>query len=129
MTDAGLCDRLGTGLCKTLEGRIARFDAPPGGQYSGWHQYMDKDLRTLLKQKVVGKYHMRYCGDGSVSRCSSELWTALSKAGKKLAATQGADPSKWTEKAATISFSPLPLTTFQYTNKPTGIHQVMAFGQ
>ncbi|WP_445148370.1 penicillin acylase family protein [Baekduia sp. Peel2402] len=129
LTDAGLCDRLGSGLCKSLEGRISRFDLPPGGQYSGWHQYMDKDLRTLLKKKVAGKYHLTYCGDGSVSKCSSELWSALAKAGKSIAAKQGADPSKWTEKAATISFSPLPLTTFQYTNKPTGIHQVMAFGQ
>src|SRR3954447_14094650 len=129
ITDAGLCDRLGTSLCKGLEGRISRFDAPPAGQYSGWHQYMDKDLRTLLKRKVAGKYNLRYCGDGSLSRCSKELWTAIAAAGTSLAAKQGADPTKWTEKAATISFSPLPLTTMQYTNKPTGIHQVMAFGQ
>jgi hypothetical protein len=39
LTDAGLCDRLGTALCKQLEGRNRRFDAPPGGQYGGWHQY------------------------------------------------------------------------------------------
>ena len=129
ITDAGLCDRLGTGLCRALEGRIARFDLPPSGQYSGWHQYIGKDLRTLLGQKVRGKYHLRYCGEGSVSRCSKELWSALASAGKAIAARQGADPSKWTEKAATITFSPLPLTTMQYTNKPTGIHQVMAFGQ
>jgi acyl-homoserine lactone acylase PvdQ len=129
ITNAGLCDRLGASVCKGLEGRIARFDAPPGGQYSGWHQYMDKDLRTMLKKKVVGKYHLKYCGDGSVSRCSKELWSAIAAAGKTLTAKQGADPTKWTEKRAEITFSPLPLTTMQYTNKPTGIHQVMAFGQ
>jgi acyl-homoserine lactone acylase PvdQ len=129
ITNAGLCDRLGAALCKGLEGRIPRFDLPPSGQYSGWHQYMDKDLRTLLQRKVSGKYHLRYCGDGSVSRCSKELWSALAAAGKTIAAQQGGDPSKWTEKAATIGFSPLPLTTMQYTNKPSGIHQVMAFGQ
>ncbi|HWI74977.1 MAG TPA: penicillin acylase family protein [Baekduia sp.] len=129
ITNAGLCDRLGATLCKGLEGRISRFDLPPSGQYSGWHQYMDKDLRTLLKRKVVGKYHLKYCGDGSVSRCSKELWSALAAAGRSIAAKQGADPTKWTEKAATIGFSPLPLTTMQYTNKPSGIHQVMAFGQ
>ena len=129
ITDAGLCDRLGTAMCKGLESRISRFDLPPSGQYSGWHQYMDKDLRTLLKRKVSGKYNLRYCGDGSVSHCSKELWAALAAAGKSLTARQGADPTKWTEKAATISFSPLPLTTMQYTNKPSGIHQVMAFGQ
>ncbi|MCZ4491355.1 MAG: penicillin acylase family protein [Conexibacter sp.] len=129
ITNAGLCDRLGGGLCTQLEGRISRFDAPPGGQYSGWHQYMGKDLRRQLGQTVKGKYHLTYCGKGSVSRCSKELWAALASAGKSVAAKQGADPSKWTEKAATISFSPLPLTTIQYTNKPSGIHQVMAFGQ
>jgi acyl-homoserine lactone acylase PvdQ len=129
ITDAGLCDRLGAGLCRQLEGRISRYDLPPGGQYSGWHQYMGKDLRRELGQKVKGKYHVTYCGDGSVSRCSKELWSALAAAGTKIAASQGGDPAKWTEKATTISFSPLPLTTIQYTNKPTGIHQVMAFGQ
>lgn len=129
ITNAGLCDRLGSTLCKALEGRISRFDAPPGGQYSGWHQYMDKDFRTLLKRKVSGKYHLRYCGDGSVSRCSSELWKAISAAGKTLAAKQGNDPSKWTEPVTKVGYTPLPLYTMQYTNKPTGIHQVMAFGQ
>jgi acyl-homoserine lactone acylase PvdQ len=129
ITNAGLCDRLGSTLCTALEGRISRFDAPPGGQYSGWHQYMDKDMRTLLKRKVAGKYHLKYCGDGSVSRCSSELWKALSAAGKKLSAQQGADPTKWSEPVTKVGYSPLPLYTMQYTNKPTGIHQVMAFGQ
>jgi acyl-homoserine lactone acylase PvdQ len=129
LTDAGLCDRLGSGLCQQLEGRIARFDLPPSGQYSGWHQYMGKDLRRMLGQKVKGKYHLKYCGDGNVSRCSKELWSAIDGAAKSLANKQGSDVAKWTEKAATISFSPLPLTTMQYTNKPTGIHQVMAFGQ
>ncbi len=129
ITDAGLCDRLGTALCKGLEGRISRFDQPPSGQYSGWHQYMDKDLRTLLKRKVSGKYNLTYCGNGSLSRCSRSWWAAIAAAGKSLTARQGADPATWTEPVTTISFSPLPLTTIQYTNKPSGIHQVMAFGQ
>jgi hypothetical protein len=90
---------------------------------------MDKDLRTLLKRKVAGKYNLRYCGDGSLPRCSKGLWAAIDAAGNSVAAKQGADPTKWTEKATAISFSPLPLTTIQYTNKPSGIHQVMAFGQ
>lgn len=128
ITDAGLCDRLGRGLCKDLEGMISRYDLPPGGQYSGWHQYMDKDLRTLLGKKVRGKYHLRYCGDGSVKRCSRELWGALDSAGKTLAAQQGSDPTKWTKPAAAITFSPVPLFTMQYTNRPSGIHQIMEFG-
>jgi acyl-homoserine lactone acylase PvdQ len=130
LSDAGLCDRLGTALCRQLEGRNARFEAPPGGQYGGWHQYMWKDLRAMLGQKVAGAYHLRYCGKGKVSTCARELWAALDAAGRRLAAQQGPDPNAWRapEAKEDITFAPLPLTTMQYTNKPTGIHQVMAFG-
>ena len=130
LTDAGLCDRLGTALCKQLEGRNGRFDQPPGGQYGGWHQYMWKDLRAMLGQKVAGAYHLRYCGDGSVKTCSRDLWAALDAARKRLAAQQGPDPAAWRapEAKEQITFAPLPLITMQYTNKPTGIHQVMQFG-
>ncbi len=130
LTDAALCDRLGTALCRQLEGRNARFDQPPGGQYGGWHQYMWKDLRALLGQKVAGAYHLRYCGDGSVKTCSRELWAALDAARKRLASQQGADPKAWRapEAKEQITFAPIPLITLQYTNKPTGIHQVMQFG-
>jgi acyl-homoserine lactone acylase PvdQ len=130
LSDAGLCDRLGSSLCRQLEGRNARFDQPPGGQYGGWHQYMWKDLRAMLGQKVAGAYHLRYCGDGSVKTCSKELWAALDAARKRLAAQQGPDPTAWRapEAKEQITFAPLPLITMQYTNKPTGIHQVMQFG-
>jgi len=127
ITDAGLCDRLGSGLCKQLEERISRFDAPPAGQFSGWHQYMDKDFRTLLKRPVKGRYSQRYCGAGEVSRCAKELWAALDSAAGRIGAKQGGDPAKWTEPVTKIQFTPLPLLEFQYTNKPSGIHQVMTF--
>jgi len=130
LTDAALCDRLGTALCRQLAGRNGRFDRPPGDQYSGWHQYMWKDLRAMLGQKVAGAYHLRYCGDGSVKTCARELWAALDAAGKRLAAQQGPDPNAWRapEAKEQITFAPIPLITMQYTNKPTGIHQVMQFG-
>jgi hypothetical protein len=127
ITDVGLCDRLGRTLCRELEKRISRFDLPPGGQYGGWHQYMWKDLRTLLGERVQGRYSMRYCARGSVSRCSQRLWRALDAAGRTLAARQGNDPTRWSKEAAKITFGPLPLTTMQYTNRPSGIHQVMEF--
>jgi acyl-homoserine lactone acylase PvdQ len=128
MSSAGLCDRLGTRLCKQLESLISRYDTPPGGQYSGWHQYMWKDFRTELGQKVKGKYSTTYCGKGSSARCAKELWAALSAAGKQLAAKQGADPTAWREATTQIQFKPINLFTMQYTNKPSGIHQVMTFG-
>ncbi|MGZ6705772.1 MAG: penicillin acylase family protein [Solirubrobacteraceae bacterium] len=130
LSSAGLCDRLGAAVCRQLEGRNARFDQPPEGQYGGWHQYMWKDLRAMLGQKVRGAYHLRYCGDGNVKRCSKELWAALDAAGRRLAAQQGSDPAKWRapEAKEAIKFDPLPLITMDYTNKPTGIHQVVTYG-
>jgi hypothetical protein len=130
LSDAALCDRLGAALCTQLAGRISRFEAPPGGQYAGWHQYMWKDLRVLLGQKVAGAYHLRYCGRGRVSTCARALWAALDAAGRRLAAQQGPDPTAWRtlEAKEDIAFIPLPLATMQYTNRPSGIHQVMQFG-
>ncbi len=45
--------------------RHAIYDQPPSGQYTGWHIYMYKDLRTLLGDSVRGKYAVRYCGAGT----------------------------------------------------------------
>jgi acyl-homoserine lactone acylase PvdQ len=130
LADAAMCGRLGTTLCNQLAGRTSRFDQPPAGQYAGWHQYMWKDLRSLLGQKVKGAYHLRYCGDGKLSTCAHDLWAALDAAGKRLGGQQGSDPTKWRapEAKEQITFTPLPLITMQYTNKGTGIHQVMQFG-
>ena len=127
---AGLCDRLGSSVCKALRNERGMYDDPPGGQYGGWHQYMWKDLRTELGHKVKGKYSTTYCGAGSAKRCAKELWAAINSSAKKLQASQGADMSKWSKptSSAEITFSPLALITMQYTNKPSGIHQVMQFG-
>ncbi len=128
IANAGLCDRLGKTLCNTLGANlISRYDTPPGGQYGGWHQYMWKDLRTMLGQKVSGRYSTRYCAKGDVKTCSKELWTAIASAGKTLSSKQGSDPAKWTEPTTMVGFDPVALYKMQYTNKPSGIHQVMSF--
>ena len=31
-----------------LNSLFSRFDQPPGGQYDGWYQYFDRDIRRLL---------------------------------------------------------------------------------
>src|SRR4051794_6820103 len=53
----------------------------------GWYGYMIKDLRSLLKQRVRGRYSRVYCGRGSLARCRSALRSALRAALK-------ADPAK-----------------------------------
>jgi acyl-homoserine lactone acylase PvdQ len=126
---AALCGRLGAALCERLAGLNKVYDNPPtSNQYGGWHQYLDKDLRALLGQPVAGGFKVRYCGDGDVTACAQALWAAIEQAGRAEAAKQGTeDASQWREPTRKISFTPIPLVDMQYTNRPTGIHQVMQF--
>jgi acyl-homoserine lactone acylase PvdQ len=121
---------LGPTLSAQLASFDSQFDLPPGGQYTGWHIYMEKDLRTLLGDPVRGKYSVRYCGGGSLKRCRTLLWAAIHRAGNTLAAQQGSNPSGWRSDATRerIMFVPglLPFT-MRYTNRPSGIQQVLSF--
>jgi hypothetical protein len=96
--------------------------------YGGWHQYMSKDLRTLAGQNVRGAYHVRYCGKGKLAACATALWAAIDKAAQAEAQRQGtSDPSLWKRPTTKISYTPIPLVDMQYTNRPSGIYQVMQF--
>lgn len=121
---------LGPKLSAQLASFDSQFDLPPGGQYTGWHIYMDKDLRTILGERVRGKFNVRYCGAGNLARCRTLLWRAINTAGKQLAAKQGPNPSAWRSDAQRemITFAPLKaLITMRYTNRPSGIQQVLSF--
>ncbi len=129
MAKAAMCAPLGGGLCDRLAARVSIFDQPPGGQYGGWHQYMQKDLKTLLGKPVKQKYSIGYCGRGRLAACASSLWASLKQVGDKLAAAQGADPAAWLKDAGPerLAFAPLPLIGMAYTNRPSGIQQVISF--
>lgn len=127
LADAAMCQRLKAAGCAALRARQDEQNAPPGGQSSGWQNYLDKDLRRVLGRPVMGAYALKYCGNGNARSCASRLWRAIDTAGRRAAVKQGQDPSKWRQSESTVAikFSPLPLTTMQYTNKPSGIHQVL----
>ena len=131
MADAAMTPVLGKPLADQLASTLhSRYDLPPGGQFSGWHMYMDKDLRTLMGERVRGPFANRYCGAGDVNVCRAALWAALEAAGVDLEASQGSDPTAWRADATRerISFLPnlLPYT-MRYTNRPSGIQQVIEF--
>ena len=97
----------------------------------GWYGYVDKDLRTLLGERVRDRYNLRYCGDGSFSACRASLWAALKAAVDQLAAAQGPDPTKWRADATAerLRFAPgLLSTTMRFANRPT-FQQVLRFGR
>jgi acyl-homoserine lactone acylase PvdQ len=107
-----------------------RFDQPPGGQARGWHSYVLKDLRDQFGPKSAAPFRVRYCGAGNAAACQVSLWAAIDAAGNALAAAQGNDPTAWRADATKerISFIPgLLKTTLRYTNRPTGIQQVISF--
>ncbi len=129
VADAFMSPVLGS-MTSDLASVVKPFDAPPSGQFGGWYQYFDKDVRTLLGRHVRGKYANRYCGGGDKARCQADLWAAIDAAGGELAQAQGPDPAAWRADATAerITFVPglLP-TTMRYTNRPTGIQQVISF--
>ena len=107
-----------------------RYEAPPGGQADGWHSYVVKDLRDQFGPKPAAPFRVRYCGAGTAANCQTSLWAAIEAAGNEMAAAQGPDPAAWRADAnkERISFVPgLLKTTLRYTNRPSGIQQVISF--
>jgi hypothetical protein len=90
--------------------------------------YVDKDLRTLLGDPVVGPFNLSYCGDGVLSVCSDSLWQTIHQVADDLTTQLGEpDPSLWRKTASRTGFVPgiLP-DTFPTTNRPT-FQQVLEF--
>ncbi len=130
IADSAMAPILGPQLDE-LDSLFNRFDQPPGGQYSGWYQYMDRDLRALLsKERLPDELNIAYCGHGKLGACQQSIWAAIQAASQQLTADQGtADPAAWRSSATAerIGFSPLPLINMHYTNRPSGIQQVIWF--
>ena len=130
IADALMQSHLGPQLDE-LATLITRFNAPPSGQITGWFEYFDKDIRALLGMKVKGPYENQYCGDGKLKACQKAIWAAIAASGAELAQAQGTDdPSLWRADATKerIRFAPgLLTTTMRYSNRPSGIQQVISF--
>jgi len=130
IADAFMMPQLGPQLDE-LDSLFSRFDQPPAGQYSGWHQYFERDIRQLLGLPVARRLNQSYCGGGDLGECRRVIWQALQAAASELTAAQGtSNPAAWRADATgeRISFVPglLP-TTMRYTNRPSGIQQVISF--
>jgi len=94
-------------------------DAGPASDFTdGGFWYVAKDLMRLNGDRLKQPFNERYCG--SRSRCARAVWAALE-------AIEG-DPDALRAKAERIAFRPglLP-ATIRYTNRPSGIQQVISF--
>ncbi len=123
---------LNSSLEDELSSLFSRFDQPPGGQYSGWYQYFDRDIKRLLKIKQPAPFANKYCGKGNKAKCQQAVWNAIAAAGATLTTQQGtSDPTQWRADATAeqIHFAGLGLITMRYTNRPSGIQQVISFNK
>jgi acyl-homoserine lactone acylase PvdQ len=90
--------------------------------------YVDKDLRRLLGDNVVGPFNVAYCGNGDMAACAASLWQAIHDTAETLTTQQSqTDPHLWKKTASTTGFIPglLP-NRFPTTNRPT-FQQVLEF--
>jgi len=98
-------------------------DSGTSGDFTdGGFWYLEKDLRTINKDKVRRKYNTRFCAGGNRAKCAAAVWRALD-------AVPG-DPDALSANAnqERIAFRPgLLQTTIRYTNRPSGIQQVISF--
>ena len=112
---------------------VSVFDSPPGGQFSGWYQYFDRDVSKLLHIKQPQPFANDYCGGGNLRRCQRSVWAAIAAAGQELAQQQHtANPGAWRASATAerITFIPgIQKYTMSYTNRPSGIQQVISFNR
>jgi hypothetical protein len=96
----------------------------------GFSDHVDKDLRTLLGERVKGRYSRGYCGNGDLAACRASLWASLATSVAGLAGELGPDPTTWSADAndERIRFAPGLLgQTMRYSNRPT-FQQVIEFG-
>jgi acyl-homoserine lactone acylase PvdQ len=113
-------------------GFLGSLDAGPASDFTGggfW--WVDEDLRRLTGTRFRTPLRVRYCGAGHRAACARAVWRAMDATGQALAAAQGTpDPARWradTDRER-ITFAPglLPVT-IRYTNRPSGIQQVVSF--
>jgi acyl-homoserine lactone acylase PvdQ len=136
LVDAVLGDVLGPQLAefKTL---VGQDNSPRTGFTNGAINHVDKELRTLTGTRFREPHgtrfrephSTRFCGQ--LDACRAKVWQAMEATGAALEQRQStADPAAWKAdaNAERISFAPglLPLK-IRYTNRPSGIQQVVSF--
>jgi hypothetical protein len=81
--------------------------------------------------EIEAPFKNSYCGNGKLKACQRAIWDALARSGAELTTAQGtSDPSLWRadSTAERIRFVPgLLTTTMRYSNRPSGIQQVISF--
>ena len=108
-----------------------RFDQPPGGQSSGWHSYVLQGPPRPVRAEAGGAVPRALLRRGQRGRVPDGAVGGDRRGGQRArrrrrgrTRRRGA-PTRTKER---ITFVPgLLKTTLRYTNRPTGIQQVISF--
>ena len=129
LATAAMCGRLGEDVCEALRTRQSPFQSPPERhvrRLAPVHLEGPADAARAAGRRASSR--SATAAAGTCERCAEDLWAAIEAGATETAAQRrGQDPATWRTPTVKISFSPLPLVDMQYTNRPSGIHQVMQF--
>jgi acyl-homoserine lactone acylase PvdQ len=127
LTNVVLEPLLGTKLKQQLDAMVGD-NADPGSDFTGGEMgYVVKDLSRLAGKSTKSKFKTRFCGGGKLATCRKGLWAAVDATARVLSRKQGAVPENWRIAEPIIKFSPLQTPTIPFTNRPSGIQQVLSF--
>lgn len=107
---------------KGLQEFVGDESGPDSDFTGGGFWYLEKDLGRLAGTRYRDPFKERYCGAGDAARCAAAIWAALD------AVPGEPDALRADATRERITFRPglLP-TTIRYTNRPSGIQQVISF--
>ena len=89
IADAFMKPQLGSAARRAELAVHALRASPPAGQYDGWYQYFDRDIRTCWASPSPQPFQNSYCGHGDKSACQQAVWDAIAAAGAELTAASG----------------------------------------
>jgi hypothetical protein len=107
---------------KGLDALIGTNSGPSSGFTDAGFWYLEKDLRRLNGAKLARPYNERYCANGNAVKCATAVWAALESIPGDPDALRG----NATQERIVFRPGLLP-TTIRYTNRPSGIQQVISF--
>jgi hypothetical protein len=114
-----------------FKGLVGRRNSTGSGFTGGGINHLHKDLGAIAGLPFKAPFATKFCGGGDVNACRALLWKTLDETGAALEQKQSTpDPLNWKAdaNAERITFAPglLPLK-IRYTNRPSGIQQVVTF--
>ena len=129
IADAFMTPRLGTQLDE-LATLVSRFDLPPSGQYSGWYQYFDRDIKSLLGIRQPAPLREQLLRQGQAEGLPElDLGgdRGLGRGDRGRAGDRGSGRLALRRAARADQVQPAAVKTMRYTNRPSGIQQVISF--